>query len=382
MESPLDREVADRIRRHGPLRYAEVMDLALYDRDRGFYGAAGGQAGRRGDFLTSPEVGPLFGAVMAQALDGWWDELGRPDPFTVIEAGAGRGMLARTVLLAEPRCAPALTYVLVERSAVLRAEHSSHLPVTDPSLAFPPGLDDDEDGPIDESLVGTGPRVVTLAELPALAVVGVVVANELLDNLSFDLVERDAQGWLEVRLGLTDGELPVREILVPAGDSEGELADRLAPGAAVGSRLPLQRSAGAWLADALSRLRHGRVVVIDYTSTSLELAARPWTEWVRTYRAHRLGAPPWKALGTQDVTCEVDETQLEIVRRPDVAEDQAGFLAAHGLSGLVDEGRRIWDEQAHLGGREALRARSRVAEAEALTDPTGLGAFRVLQWIV
>ena len=56
----------------------------------------GGSAGRAGDFLTSPEVGPLFGAVLARALDAWWEELGEPAPFTVVEAGYVLGLLGGT----------------------------------------------------------------------------------------------------------------------------------------------------------------------------------------------------------------------------------------------------------------------------------------------
>ena len=85
--------------------FSEVMDLALYDPSHGFY-AAGGAAGRRGDFITSPEVGPLFGAVVARALDGWWRAWGEPDPFVVVEAGAGAGTLAISVLTAQPRARP------------------------------------------------------------------------------------------------------------------------------------------------------------------------------------------------------------------------------------------------------------------------------------
>ena len=54
--------------------FERFMDLALYG-EHGFYNS-GGVAGRRGDFITSPEVGPLFGAVLARALDVWWRELG------------------------------------------------------------------------------------------------------------------------------------------------------------------------------------------------------------------------------------------------------------------------------------------------------------------
>src|SRR5687768_8045326 len=101
--TPIEELVRQAIERRGPLPFDEVMALALYHREHGFYSTVG-RAGRRGDFITSPEVGPLFGAVVGRALDGWWTEAGRPDVFTVVEAGAGPGTLARSVLAAAPRC--------------------------------------------------------------------------------------------------------------------------------------------------------------------------------------------------------------------------------------------------------------------------------------
>jgi len=60
--------LAERIRSSGPLPFEQWVEACLYDEAGGFY-ASGGAAGRRGDFLTSPEVGPLFGAVVARWLD-------------------------------------------------------------------------------------------------------------------------------------------------------------------------------------------------------------------------------------------------------------------------------------------------------------------------
>ena len=95
----------------GAMPFRRFMELALYG-PHGFYTdpAGSGRAGRRGDFLTSPEVGPLFGAVVARFLDAEWERLGRPDPFTVVDAGAGPGTLARArarrpARRAAPRCA-------------------------------------------------------------------------------------------------------------------------------------------------------------------------------------------------------------------------------------------------------------------------------------
>ena len=74
--------------------------------------------------------------LSARALDACWHDAGDPAAFVVVEAGAGPGMLARTVLSAELECARALRYVLVERSASQRATHGEHLPLEQPVAAF------------------------------------------------------------------------------------------------------------------------------------------------------------------------------------------------------------------------------------------------------
>lgn len=366
--TPVDRRVREEIARHGPLPWSAVVEAALYDDEAGFYTTAG-QAGRRGDFVTSPEVGALFGSVVARALDDRWVAMGRPEVFVVVEAGAGPGTLARTILAAAPACATALRYVLVERSAAQRGLHRERLPLEDPAHAFASVAEDPDD---DEVVVPPppGPMVVSLAELPRTPGPCVVLANELLDNLPFDLIERTADGWAEVRVGVEGDGLV--EVLVPGASDPGVPAD---PGA----RVPVQRAAAAWVAEARALAGpDGCVVAFDYGAPLAELAARPWTEWVRTYRGQQRGGPPLEALGTQDVTVEVATDGLG--SRPDADRSQADWLRAHGIDTLVEEGRRIWAERAHLGDLAAVRARSRVHEAEALLDPTGLGAFRVLEW--
>jgi SAM-dependent MidA family methyltransferase len=341
--------LAARIRLHGPVGYAELIDAALYDDHDGFY-AQHGSAGRHGDFLTSPEVGPLFGSVVARALDTWWHELGEPARFRLIEAGAGRGTLARAVLAADPACRRALEYVLVERSARLRAEH-----------------------PSDE-------RVHSRADLPEDAAIGVVLANELLDNLPVDIVEWHDGAWHEVRVAV-DGGGTLVEVLAPEPVAPTRVLPQpvsLPPGRD-GQRLPLAGAAQSWLQRALGAV-HGRVVVIDYARPTAALAELPWRDWLRTYRGHERGGHPFDELGTQDITCDVPVDQLAAVRTPDADRSQADFLRSHGIDQLVAEGRAVWHERAALGDLAALRARSRVREAEALLDPAGLGGFRVLEW--
>ena len=378
MVDALTQRLLARIHRQGPLPFSEFVDAALYDPDAGFYARAAG-AGRRRDFLTSPELGPLFGAVVARALDHWWAGLDHPDPYVVVEAGAGRGTLARAVLDARPACAAALRYVLVERSAQLRDTQAALLPLELPAFVLGPVPAAGEDD-IPAPATGTGPLVTSLSYLPAQPVTGVILANELLDNLGFLLLERGDGGWSEVRVGEESGLL--REAQVPAASDLATEADRLAPRTPPGGRIPLQLEARTWLRDALAVVERGHLVVIDYADTTPSLGQRPWRDWLRTYRSHLPGGHPLDDPGQQDVTCEVALDQLARVRPPTSQTTQADFLRAHGLDELVDVGRATWRERAAIGDLEALKARSRVNEGAALTDPAGLGAFTVSEWTV
>jgi SAM-dependent MidA family methyltransferase len=337
--------LADHIRTAGPLPYRTFVDVALYDETAGFY-AQHGAAGRRGDFITSVEVGPLFGAVLAQALDTWWHAMGKPAELRVVEAGAGRGTLARAVLAASPECGPALRYVLVERAARLREEHP-----------------DD-------------PRVTSQADMPQDRRPGVVLANELLDNLPFDLVEWRDGRWHDVLVAVDDEGALVEQL-----GARTEPVPFAVPSPRDGDRVPIQHAAVRWLEHALHITPVGRVLLFDYADRSTAMAARPWQEWVRTYRAHDRGGSPLADPGRQDVTCEVAIDQLEAVAPLTTESSQAAFLRRHGIDDLVAEGRRIWAERAAVGDLAALRARSRVREAEALLDPAGLGGFRALEWV-
>ena len=366
----------------GSIPFSEFVDRALYDPVTGFY-ATGGRAGGRGDFLTSPEVGPLFGAVISRALDDWWHELGDPDPFVLVEVGAGPGTLARSVRLAAPECAGALLHVLVERTPGQRLLHEAHLPgwVGERSGEELQAL-------VARRLIGTGPVFVSAPEPPA-SFDGIVLANELLDNLAFDIV----------RVCPGDGDEGMVDALEVAVDAEGicefvvrsldrsedtttrELAARIDSGGK-GDWFPLQAQAIGWIADMRSRIGNGRLVVIDYASTTKELAVRPDFGWMRTFRGHERGSHPLDTPGSQDITVDVALDQIQMDVPADVVESQTAFLERFGIDELVDEGRRVWEANPHAPGLGEIRGRSRIREAEALLEAGGLGGFTVMQWIV
>lgn len=238
-------------------------------------------------------------------------------------------------------------------------------------MVFGPAIEGEDDDAEARSQPGIGPLFASTGELPAEQFVGVILANELLDNLPFGLLEMTRDGWAEVRVGERDGRLV--EELVPC-EHDGS--------AAVGARVPVQRAARRWVEDSAAHLRRGRVVAIDYADTTGSMVERPWQTWLRTYRGHTTGGHPLDRPGGQDITCEVAVDQLP---PPNADRSQADFLRAHGLDQLVDGYRKTAADRSAGDSATFLRAlegRSRVSEAAALVDPTGLGAFRVLEWVV
>ncbi len=321
----------------GAIRFDEFMGIALYG-DHGFY-TSGGQAGRRGDFITSPEVGPLFGAMLARWIEAESRRLGEPDDFTIVECGAGPGTLARSVLAAAPQWRG--RYVAVEISEQQRRQHP--------------------DG------------VLSSPELPDRPRSGVVVANELLDNLPFRLAVFDG-GWREVAVSLGRDSGIVESLLAP--DPAWDWLPARAPH---GARLPIQDHAAAWVPAALRVLRQGSVIAFDYcTRATAELAGRPWREWLRTYRAQGRGEHYLSNPGGQDITAQVCVDQLP---PPATIESQIEFLRRWGIEDLVEDGRRAWSGAAARPDLSALTMRSRAREAEALLDPQGLGGFCVVSWL-
>ncbi len=176
MEPSLPERIEDRIRSEGAITFAQFMEAALYDPEEGFYARA--PVGERGDFVTGPHVSSAFGVLVARQVEEFFELLDKPDPFWVVEAGAGDGTLAGQILEFLPTTVRALTnYVAVERSAAGRRAME--------------GLD---------ALVLSDP-----GEIPS-GLVGCVLANELLDNLPFHWLRGTAAGPVELHVGL-EGDL-------------------------------------------------------------------------------------------------------------------------------------------------------------------------------
>jgi SAM-dependent MidA family methyltransferase len=149
----------------------------------------------------------------------------------------------------------------------------------------------------------------------------------------------------------------------------------------LGARIPWQQAAVEWVNDVAGRL-NGRLVVIDYSvALTSELSQRPWREWLRTYAGHEKGAHYLRNVGLQDITADVCIDQIiATCGQPDSVRSQSQFLQLWGIDELVEEGKRIWNEESARPGLRAMKMRSRISEAEALLETLGVGGFTVMEW--
>jgi len=243
--------------------------------------------------------------------------MGCPAALPVIDVGSGPGTLIRSLEVAGPPCAEAWELRGMDRA------HTAESPWPD--------------------LSG-----------------GVIVANELLDNLSFRIVENTSEGLKEVWV---------------VGGSEELRPTELDLEIPIGTRAPVQTAAHDWVQWALqSGAAH--VLAFDYGAlTTAALAERGG--WLRTYVGHNRGDDPLVSPGSVDITSDVAVDQLP---PPTEVLTQAEFLARWGIDDLVTEGKRYWQLHAATPDVEALKMRSRVSEADALMAPAGLGGWLAIHW--
>lgn len=297
----------------GPMPFSRYMERALYDSEGGFFART--PPGPRGHFVTSPHLSPVFGDCLVRAVSRALTALGDPDDFAVVDLGAGEGTLSRVF------AANGLRTIAVERSETTRA----HLQAE-----------------------GVEPH----ATIPDIAN-GLIVANELFDNIPFDLRAHTGE---EIRV-TTDG-------------------DRLAfTGDATAARAVAGADAREMINQIARALARGYVLIIDYADLD---------EPIRGYRDQRPVADVLEAPGETDVTGPVDLDAL------------ARFATEAGLQ--VQERTTQRDLLARLGYREVLDAMKRQqhdarargdsaaevylwnarGEASVLVDPAGLGGYGVL----
>jgi SAM-dependent MidA family methyltransferase len=344
-----------RIDAEGAITFHDFMETALYHPQLGYY-ATREPMGRQGDYLTSPEVHPIFGALVAKQLSQLWELMGLPQRFDVVEQGAGTGLLARDIVrwsqTRAPEFAEAMRYRIVEISAALRRRQEETL-----GQLSPPG------------------RVEWLDELPD-GIEGCLLSNELIDSFPVHRIARKDGDLLEVHVSHNDGRF--EEHLGPLSTERiaQYFADLgLSPGEGCVAEVNLH--AVDWMAQAAGALHRGFVLTFDYGYPARELYA-PWRHdgTLLCFYRHNPSTDPYARIGKQDITAHVDFTTLMRAGEEhglDTAGSttQSRFLANLGIGAGVNTVARESPDalEEYYARRRAVRE---------LIDPAGLGRIRVL----
>jgi SAM-dependent MidA family methyltransferase len=356
---PLLDFLRDRIAEHGPMPFAAYMSHVLYHPRFGYYAAGPERSGWRGHFLTSPELDPAFGRLWAGAFQEIWVSSGRPAPFAVVEIGPGEGGFVRAVLDAvEGPFSSALAYVLVERIPALEERQ--------------------------RKLLSGFERLEWRRSITEVAPVGagVVVANEVVDNLPVHLVE--ARGGAVAELCVTvDGDALGFVARPPSSPELERFLARVGVALPDGHRMEVPLAAESLMTRAAAVVETGAVIVVDYGATATDLAERPGGTLV-AYSGAGADDAVLDAPGTKDVTAHANWTALAgAMKSAGLAvagpAPQREVLRALGLSELDRELRAAHEAATAAGrGAEAVRALSRRQALAALADPGGLGGLEVL----
>ncbi|ROH85864.1 class I SAM-dependent methyltransferase [Pseudomethylobacillus aquaticus] len=328
----------------GWMPFSDYMHAALYTAGLGYYSGGAQKFGADGDFVTAPEISPLF----AQSLADQLAEVLRETGGDVLELGAGRGRLAAQLLLALEalQCLP-VRYLILEVSAQLRAEQQAHIARLPQHLAQ---------------------RVHWLDGLPE-ALAGVVIGNEVLDALPVEVLELGDTGWNTLGVAEQDDGFiwQARPLLQTPAAVQGM---DLPPGY-ITEHCP---AASALVSSLAERLAVGLLLFIDYGFARAEYyhPQRRQGTLMCHYRHHAHGDPFFYP-GLQDITAHVDFSA--------VAEAAAPTLDLLGYAGqaqfLINCG--ITEHLAAVSAADAGQYLPLAAAAQKLLSPAEMGElFKVI----
>lgn len=357
--SPLTPFLTDELRRRRRISFREYMHWCLYHPTYGYYTRGRERiTGKGGDFFTSTDLGPLFARIVARQIVEMWEVLERPDPFDLVEMGAGRGLFALDFLQWAGDKAPglhrALRYTLIESGE--KQAQAALARLRESELAD---------------------KIRTVENFDALGpVIGCFFSNELVDAFPVSVVGRIDGRLKELYLTLKDGELA--EEFGPLSSTEvAAYLARYAHQLEEGCRVEVNLGATEWMKAIAEKLERGFILTVDYGNLASQLYRTPLARGtLLAFRHHQASEDFYRAPGEQDLTAHVNFTAL-IDAGTDAGlgftgfTTQEKFLMALGESDQFEE---LFEEEGTE--TEKLQARLRL---KRLIHPEDMGEiFKVL----
>lgn len=324
------------VHQKGPwISFAEFMQFALYAPGIGYYSAGAQKFGQSGDFVTAPEISPLFSQTLALQCAQILQHLS-PDAY-ILELGAGSGRMAGDIILTleKQKKLPAKYYIL-EVSADLKQRQQQYLRQHCPNYFE---------------------NIIWLSSLPETAFSGIILGNEVIDAMPIHLFQLTEKEILESQIGLVNGQWqqafrsPLTDGLTPA---VRELQSTLVEPIQAPYTSEINLGLNDWIASLSSCLKQGVMLFIDYGFTRQEYyhPSRHMGTLMCHYR-HHAHDNPMIHIGLQDITAHVDFTALAFAAKN--AEltvmgftQQAPFLLANGLLTLAEQTEHSLQQQLEI----------------------------------
>jgi SAM-dependent MidA family methyltransferase len=351
----LDR-IRDEIRATGPMPFARFMELALYAPQGGYYRAVSARPGREGDFITAPELHPIFGRTLSTGIEEIWRRLGEPTPFLLHEHGAGTGTLGLAILNELDRIGS---------------------PLLEAIRYAPTEVEPDRLGALASRFAQAGWDGV-LAMPGETGRDGIVLANEVLDALPVHRVRRRGESLREIAIDLGPDDALVEVEIDP---STPALEERLANEAIElvdGQTAEICLALDDWVAAAAASIVRGVLLLIDYgaPATSLYDPVRRRDGTLRAYVRHQVHDDPYRHVGRQDLTAHVDVTAVERAAHAAGLTTIGITTQAEALMGLGIEARL---QAIQADPATTFEDYSLVRSAlMRLLDPAAMGRFQVM----
>ncbi|MBI1984316.1 MAG: SAM-dependent methyltransferase [Acidobacteria bacterium] len=357
-KTPLKTLLVETLRRSGSMTFAEYMALCLYHPEHGYYTRGAERTGVRGDYFTSPDLHPVFARLLARQAAEMWELLERPEPFTWVEMGPGRGWFARDFLCrlreARPDFFAALRYLAIE-------------PAPQPQARLRERLSED----------GLADKVRVFSNLEEIeSVTGCFFSNELVDAFPVSVVTRAGGRLKEIQVTIEADAFAEK----PGPISDPAIAAAVARYAnqlEEGHRVEVSLAAVRWIRSVAEKLVRGFVITIDYG----DFAERLYTSdrprgTLMAYRRHAATEDFYREPGEQDLTAHVNFSAL-VDAGKDVGLEFTGFTTQERLLMALGEENAFADlYDPELSEIEKLQARLKL---KRLIHPEGMGGiFKVL----